>query len=152
GHFGMAVFDLKRQNVLTTDPNNALQSVQTGEGTSRGIELEAVANVTPELKIVGAFTKFHIFVSKDLNPALIDKVPTNTPSEIASLWGDYTFKSGPLAGFGFGAGVRYNGISYADPANNLVVPYYILGDMALHYETKNWRFALNVINVTDHVY
>ena len=138
--------------VLTTDPVNALQSVQTGEVTSRGIELEAVANVTPELKVVGAFTNFHIFVSKDLNSALIDKVPTNTPSEIASLWGDYTFKTGPLTGFGFGAGVRYNGVSYADQANSLVVPYYILGDIALHYEVKNWRFALNVINVTDHIY
>jgi len=34
-------FDLKRQNVLTTILY-ALQSIQTGEVTSRGIELEAV--------------------------------------------------------------------------------------------------------------
>src|SRR5712664_4983495 len=122
GHFGAALFDLKRQNVLTNDPNNALQSIQTGEVTSRGVELEAVANIMPGLKVVGAFTNFRIFVSKDLNPALIDTVPTNTPSEIASLWGDYTFQSGPLTGFGFGAGVRYNGVSYADTANSLVVP------------------------------
>jgi iron complex outermembrane recepter protein len=152
GHFGAAVFDLKRQNVLTTNPNNALQSIQTGEVTSRGIELEVVANVMPGLKVIGAFTNFEIFVSKDLNPLLIGTVPTNTPSEIASAWGDYTFQSGPLTGFGFGAGVRYNGISYADTANSLVVPYYILGDVALHYEVKNWRFALNVTNITDHIY
>ena len=61
GHFGAALFDLKRQNVLTTDPANAMQSLQTGEVTSRGIELEAVANVMPGLKVVGAFTTFHIF-------------------------------------------------------------------------------------------
>ena len=146
------MFDLKRQNVLTTDPNNALQSVQTGEVTSRGIELEAVANVMPGLKVTGAFTNFHIFVSKDLNPALIGTVPTNTPSEIASAWADYTFQTGPLAGFGLGAGVRYNGVSYADTANGLVVPYYVLGDLAFHYEVKNWRFALNVTNITDHIY
>ena len=152
GHFGAAVFDLKRQNVLTTNPLNALQSIQTGEVTSRGIELEAVANVTPELKVVGSFTTFHIFVSKDLNPALIDMVPTNTPSTIASLWGDYTFKTGPLTGFGFGAGVRYNGISYADTANTLVVPEYVVGDAAIHYEMKNWRLALNITNIGDKIY
>lgn len=152
GHFGASLFDLKRQNVLTTDPNNALQSVQTGEVTSRGIELEAVANVMPGLKVVGAFTNFHIFVSKDLNPALIDTVPTNTPSEITSLWGDYTFQTGPLTGFGFGAGVRYNGVSYADTANTLAVPAYVVGDAAIHYEVKNWRFALNVTNITDKAY
>ncbi|SDS23527.1 iron complex outermembrane recepter protein [Bradyrhizobium canariense] len=152
GYFGASVFDLKRQNVLTTDPNNALQSIQTGEVTSRGIELEAVANVMPGLKVTGAFTNFNIFVSKDLNPALIGTVPTNTPSEIASLWGDYTFQTGQLAGFGFGAGVRYNGISYADTANSLVVPAYVLGDLAVHYEVNNWRFALNVTNITDKIY
>jgi iron complex outermembrane receptor protein len=152
GHFGAALFDLKRQNVLTTNPINPLQSIQTGEVTSRGIELEGVANITPELKMVAAYTNFHIFVSKDLNPALIDTVPTNTPSQIASLWGDYTFKTGPLTGFGFGGGVRYNGVSYADTTNSLVVPAYVVGDAALHYETKNWRYALNVTNIGDHIY
>jgi iron complex outermembrane receptor protein len=152
GHFGVAVFDLKRQNVLTTNPLNVLQSVQTGEVTSRGIELEAVANVAPGLKVTAAFTNFDIFVSKDLNPALIGTVPTNTPSEIASLWGDYTFQTGQLTGFGFGAGVRYNGISYADTANTLVVPSYVVGDAAIHYEVRNWRFALNVTNIGDKIY
>ncbi|MEA2868340.1 MAG: iron complex outerrane recepter protein, partial [Bradyrhizobium sp.] len=152
GHFGASLFDLKRQNVPTTDPNNVLQQIQTGEVTSRGIELEAVANVMPGLKVTGAFTNFHIFISKDLNPALIDTVPTNTPSEIASLWGDYTFQSGQLTGFGFGAGVRYNGVSYADTANTLVVPAYVVGDAAIHYEIKNWRFALNVTNISDKIY
>ena len=101
GRFGVALFDLKRQNVLTTNPINPLQSVQTGEVTSRGIELEAVANVTPELKVTGWFTNYRLFVSKDLNPLLIGTVPTNTPTTIASLWADYTFKTGPLTGFRF---------------------------------------------------
>jgi iron complex outermembrane receptor protein len=152
GHFGVSLFDLKRQNVLTTDPSNILLQIQTGEVTSRGIELEAVANVTPELKVTAAFTNFHIFVSKDLNPALIDTVPTNTPSELASLWGDYTIKSGQLTGLGFGAGIRYSGISYADTANTLVVPSYVVGDAAIHYDVKNWRFALNVTNIGDKIY
>ena len=39
GQFGVALFDLKRQNVLTTDPNNSLLSVQTGEVTSRGVAM-----------------------------------------------------------------------------------------------------------------
>ena len=56
GYFRPAsVFDLKRQNVLTTDPNNVLLQIRgTGEVTSRGIELEGVANVTPELKLTAA--------------------------------------------------------------------------------------------------
>jgi iron complex outermembrane receptor protein len=152
GHFTAALFDLKRQNVLATDPSNVTRSVQIGEVTSRGVELEAVANVTPALKLVASFTDFHIFDSKDLNSALVGTVPTNTPSEMASAWADYTFQGGQLAGFGFGGGIRYVGISYADTANTLVVPSFVLGDLAVHYQIANWRFALNVTNIADHIY
>ena len=152
GYFTASVFDLKRQNVATTDPSNVLLQNQTGEVTSRGIELEAVANVTKELKLIGAFTSYHIFTSRDLDPTLVGKTPTNTPSLLASGWADYTFKDGPLEGFGFGGGVRYVGSSWADTANTLEVPAVVLGDLAVHYEWQNWRTAINVINLTDKIY
>lgn len=154
GHFGIAVFDLKRQNVLTTDPNSVppnLQS-QTGEVTSRGLELEAVANVAPGLKVVGAFTTYDLFTSKDANPALLGFTPTNTPQQVGSAWVDHTFQDGPLRGFGFGGGVRYVGKSFADIANTHLVPSVVLGDATIHYEWQNWRAALNVINIADKIY
>jgi iron complex outermembrane receptor protein len=152
GHFGFAWFDLKRQNALTTDPNNVLLPTQNGEVTSRGFELEAVANPLPGLKLVGAFTTYDLFVSKDLNPALIGKTPTNTPQTLTSGWVDYTFQSGPLTGFGLGGGVRYIGGSFADNINTKPVPSVVLGDVTVHYEWQNWRAALNVINVADTIY
>lgn len=152
GYFTASVFDLKRQNVATTDPSNVLLQNQTGEVTSRGIELEAVANATRELKLIGAFTAYHLFTSKDLDPSLVGKTPTNTPEMLISGWADYTFKDGPLEGFGFGGGVRYVGSSWADTANTLEVPAVVLGDLAVHYEWQNWRTAINVINLTDKIY
>ncbi|TWA97231.1 TonB-dependent siderophore receptor [Bradyrhizobium stylosanthis] len=153
GYFTVSAFDLVRQNVATTLPGSVpvLQN-QTGEVTSRGIELEAVANATKELKLIGAFTAYHLFNSKDLDPTLVGKTPTNTPEMLVSGWADYTFKDGPLEGFGFGGGVRYIGSSWADTANTLEVPAVVLGDLALHYEWQNWRTALNVINLTDKIY
>ncbi|MEH2528050.1 iron complex outermembrane receptor protein [Bradyrhizobium sp. AZCC 2176] len=152
GHIGLAWFDLKRQNALTFDPTGIFQPTQSGEVTSRGLELEAVANLAPGFKVIGAFTTYDLFISKDLNPALIGKVPTATPRQLTSGWMDYTFQEGPLTGFGFGGGVRYIGSSFADQANLLPVPSVVLGDAAIHYEWKNWRAALNVINVADTVY
>jgi iron complex outermembrane receptor protein len=153
GYFTVSAFDLVRQNVATTLPGSVpvLQN-QTGEVTSRGIELEAVANPTKELKLVGAFTAYHLFNSRDLDPSLVGKTPTNTPELLVSGWADYTFKDGPLEGFGFGGGVRYIGSSWADTANTLEVPAVVLGDLALHYEWQNWRTAFNVINLTDKSY
>ncbi|WP_076857892.1 TonB-dependent siderophore receptor [Bradyrhizobium mercantei] len=151
--FSVAYFDLKRKNALTTDPNNPLFQTQNGEVTSRGVELEAVANITRDFKLVASYTNYELFVSKDLNPALVGTVPTNTPREMASIWTDYTFREGPLAGFGLGGGVRYVGASFADQANTAPVPSFVLGDLALHYEWDNhWRAALNVVNVTDKIY
>ena len=152
GHFSVAVFDLKRKNVPTTVPGPVFLQNQTGEVTSRGLELEAVANPLPGLKTVAAFTTYDLFTSKDPNPALIGLTPTNTPQQVGSLWADYTFQEGPLQGFGFGGGVRYVGKSFADIANTLVVPSVVLGDAAVHYEWQNWRAALNVINIADTIY
>nr|GAJ35665.1 ferrichrome-iron receptor precursor [Bradyrhizobium sp. DOA9] len=152
GYFTVSVFDLVRQNVATTTVTTPVLQNQTGEVTSRGIELEAVANATKELKFIGSFTSYNLFVSKDLDPTLVGKTPTNTPELLVSGWADYTFKDGPLAGFGFGGGVRYIGSSWADTANTLEVPAVVLGDLALHYEWQNWRTALNVINLTDKIY
>ncbi|MCK1551627.1 TonB-dependent siderophore receptor [Bradyrhizobium sp. 177] len=152
GYFTASVFDLKRQHVATTDPVVTTLQNQTGEVTSRGIELEAVANATRELKLIGSFTAYHLFNSRDLDPSLVGKTPTNTPELLVSGWADYTFKDGPLAGFGFGGGLRYIGSSWADTANTLEVPAVVLGDLAFHYEWQNWRTALNVINLTDKIY
>jgi iron complex outermembrane recepter protein len=152
GHFGVALFDLKRQNTPSTDYPNSNLPAQLGEVTSRGLELEAVANLAPGFKVMGSFTTYNLFISNDLNPLLINKVPTAAPRQLASAWADYTFQDGLLRGFGFGGGVRYVGMSYADPANLQAVPSRVLGDLALHYEWENWRVALNVQNVADQIY
>ena len=52
---------------------------RTAKSPRAVFELEAVANLAPGLKMVGAFTTYDLFISKDLNPALIGKVPTATP-------------------------------------------------------------------------
>jgi iron complex outermembrane receptor protein len=74
---------------------------------------------------------------------------------------DYTFQSGPLAGFGFGGGVRYVGSSYGDNINSaaMIVPAYTLGDLAVHYDLagaspqlKGWKLAVNMTNITDKTY
>lgn len=150
--FGIALFDLKRKNALTTNPLNPLQSIQSGEVTSRGIELEAIATLQPGFKVIGSFTSYDLFVSKDLNTALIGTVPTNTPRQLTSFWSDYTFQDGYLRGLGFGGGIRYVGSSFADTANLLSVPSFTLFDAALHYEWDGWRVALNAVNLGDKTY
>jgi iron complex outermembrane receptor protein len=148
----IALFNLVRQNVLTTDPNNVLNSVQTGEERSRGLEFDTTATLADGLSLTGAYTVYDLSITKDLNPANIGKMPTNTPDNFGSLWLDYTLQDGSFRGLGFGAGMRYVGRSYADAANLFEVPAYLLGDAAIHYDRDHWRAALNVSNFTDETY
>ncbi len=146
---GLSVFDLTRENVVTSD--GILFNRQIGEVSSRGFELEAVGQITPDLKLIGAYTWYDLEIQKG-NPSEIGKVTTGTPEQIGSLWLDYAVPSGRLEGVSVGAGLRYVGSSYADAANTLKVPDVVLFDAALRYERENIEAALNVSNLFDKEY
>jgi len=74
------------------------------------------------------------------------------PNSTASLWLDYAFTSDALDGLSIGAGVRYQGKSWADQANTLRVPSATLFDAGIRYEKKGWGAALNVANLFDKEY
>ena len=148
-NFTASLFDLTEQNVLTTDPNNPQNTIQTGEERSRGFELETSGYVAPGLKILGSYTGYNLRDTRDLNTANIGKVPVATPQNFGALFLDYTIQNGPLVGFGGGAGPRFVGGSFADTQNVYGIPGYVLADANLHYDREHWRAALNVRNVFD---
>jgi iron complex outermembrane receptor protein len=151
----LAAFDLTQQNVLTLDTAHSGPSypcasncqTQTGEIRSRGFEAELTANPVAGLQLVAAYTLMDIEVTKS-NQGNVGKVPIITPQELASLFADYTFQGGPLAGFGFGGGVRFIGESYKDLANVYKNPGYAVIDAVLHYKLDvNTTLQLNASNL-----
>ena len=150
--FTFAAFDLYRQNVVTIDPENPLNSVQSGEIRSRGIELEAVASLDWGLDLQAAYTNLNTEFTSS-NDGNEGNTPYGVPDHRVSLWADYTFKTGRLAGFGFGGGIRYIGETWGDDANTFKVPAVTLADAAIHYEwNDSWRIAVNANNVFDKEY
>ncbi|WP_031335926.1 TonB-dependent siderophore receptor, partial [Rhodopseudomonas sp. B29] len=153
-----ALFEINQKNVLTADPANVFFSVQTGAARVRGFEFEARGNVTRELQIVGGYSHFDPRVTA-ANDGTVGKYLTNTAKDQASLWAKYTWFSGPIAGLGLGAGVRYVGETYGDAANTLRIPSYTLFDAAISYdfaylrpEMKGWTAQINAKNITDRYY
>src|SRR5262249_804535 len=114
--FTAAAFDIKQQNVLTADPASVVFSVQTGEVQVKGFEFEVRGNVPRNFEIVGGYSHLDPKVTQS-NDGNVGNYMVNVAQQQASLWGVYTWYSGPLAGFGVGAGVRYVGESFADAAN-----------------------------------
>jgi iron complex outermembrane receptor protein len=147
-----SLFDLTRQNVLTSDPQHLFFEAQLGEVRSRGFEFEAQANITEGLKAVAAFTAYDIEITEDPNAALIGNRPNVVPEILASGWLDYTVQDGAFKGLGFGAGIRYVGFSYVDNENTLKVPAATVFDGAIRYTRDNFTVALNVNNLFDNEY
>lgn len=150
--YTLSLFDLRQQNVTTTDPVNINFSIQTGELRSRGIELEARVDLSNNLKIIANYSYTDIEVTKS-NDENLGKRPTRVPSELASIWVDYTL----FSGLGVSVGVRYVGNQAGDPTNTFEVPSFTLVDAAIHYEAtqgalKNITFSLNASNLLDKTY
>ncbi|WP_029966905.1 TonB-dependent siderophore receptor [Paraburkholderia sp. RCC_158] len=152
-----AVYQINQSNVVTPAPINldptGTSFVQTGEVRSRGIELNAVGQITRELSMIASYVYQDVKNIK-ANDASLNKWPVDIPRprQMASLWTDWTWHTGALAGFGIGAGVRYQSALAGAPDNSLTIASYTLYDAALHYDTRDWRLALNVANVFDRRY
>lgn len=143
-----ALYDLRRQNVTTTDPDDTARKIQSGEVRSRGIELEATIEPFEGLVGKAAYSFNDAEVTKD-NDGYQGKAPVGVPEHTASLWADYTLQSGAMSGFGFNGGVRYLGKQYADQSNTVEVPSTTLFDAGIHYEIEGYLLALNATNLTD---
>ncbi|AZD38587.1 Ferric siderophore receptor, TonB dependent [Pseudomonas chlororaphis subsp. aurantiaca] len=155
-----AVYDLTQKNVLVTSIGAGGESVtnQTGEVKVKGLELEAVSDVTDNLKVIAAYTLAKSEVQKGIYKGNRLQL---MPNQQASLWTDYTWHSGVLDGFGIGAGARYTGNTYGDQANTWLgkANAYTVFDAAVHYDLgrldsslKGASLKLNATNLFDKDY
>jgi len=130
-----AVYDLTQKNVLVTSFQAGGVSVtdQTGEVKVKGLELEAVSDVTDNLKVIAAYTLAKSEVQKGQYKGNRLQL---MPNQQASLWTDYTWHTGVLDGFGIGFGARYTGNTYGDQANTWLgkANAYTVFDGAVHYD------------------
>jgi iron complex outermembrane receptor protein len=145
-----SLFDLTRRNTLQSDANFVPRAV--GEIRSRGVELEAKANLTDDWNVVGSFTAYDLEIREDANPAIVGNQPFLVPEVIGSLWLNYEVPTGQLEGVELGGGIRYIGSSYADNENKLKVPDATVFDARIAYEKDDWGVSLNVNNVFDKRY
>jgi len=155
----VSAFDLVRQNVVSYGGPGGSIASQTGEITSRGIEVEGVASFDSGIDLRLAYTYLDTEVtgetSGDTDPggaSDLGKTPFGVAKHRVSLWTDYTVQDGPLEGLTLGGGVRYVGKTWGDDLNTFRVSDYLLADAALSYKKDNKTFSLNVSNIFDKDY
>ncbi|WP_278248838.1 TonB-dependent siderophore receptor [Phytopseudomonas daroniae] len=163
--FTAAAYDLKRQNIVTTNTAGATEPVR--EVQVRGLELEAIGNVTENLKLTASYTYANSKMTKVGDPRDKNRALPLTPEHQASLWADYDWSVGPLAGFGVGFGARFvgstdnlavGGLAYATKENAHSSAYTVY-DAAVRYDLgqldgslRGASVALNFTNLFDKEY
>ena len=150
--FSAAIYDLTQENVTIAVvlPSGIIEQQTVGESRVRGLDLEAKAQVTQNISVIGAYSYME---SEVLRGALYDgsslkgKEFTTAPKHSASLWSYYSI---PDTDVSVGLGARYVGAYYMDAANTKKSDGTTLFDAALNYQiTKGTDLALNVSNLFD---
>ncbi len=143
----LAIYDINQDNVLETDDANPNFQIQTGHVEVKGAEFEVVARFYERLSLNASYS----YTESRVNTAPVTQL-TLTPRNKVSLFADYTFQQGVLAGLGGGLGYRYISSTYGDTANQWRAPGYGLFDAVAHYDFQKWRIAVDASNLFDKNY
>lgn len=144
----LAAYHLTRTNVLTPDPSNPNNSIQTGEQRSQGIEFDLSGEILSGWNVILSYAHTDAEVTEDNTFPVGNRLP-NVPRNQASLWTTYTIQEGALAGLGVGLGLFYVGARQGDLNNSFELNDYLRTDAALFYRRGRFRAAVNVRNLFD---
>jgi iron complex outermembrane receptor protein len=137
-----AAYQLRERNRKAPGATPADPSVQRGEVTVTGLELEAAGHL-PAWDLLASYTYANARVTRGADNEL-DQQLYGIPRHSAALWALHRFGSLGLPGLRAGLGVRHIGTTgTGDAGVPVTVPAYDRGD---------WRFALNANNLSDKTY
>jgi iron complex outermembrane receptor protein len=146
----LAVYRIRKQNVLTTNPINPDYSVPAGEVASRGVELDVSGRLRRDLKLSASYAYTDARVTRGDNTIRTGSRVPNVPRHGANLLlvaGDARVSAG--------AGLAYVGERFGDVAasSDFRLPGYTTARLVSAFAPdKRWRIALNVDNLFDRRY
>jgi iron complex outermembrane recepter protein len=143
-----AIYDLRKENVLTADPDNPQLFVQNGEEGSKGIELDIAAQLLRGLNVMASYAYNKARVLESADYPVGNTLPL-APRHSGSLWVNYAFAGGALSGWDIGAGAYYQGERFTSLDNDTVLPSYTQLDFALGYTQGPWKLRAYLKNATN---
>ncbi|MCQ4260730.1 TonB-dependent siderophore receptor [Stutzerimonas stutzeri] len=147
--FSAAIYDLTQDNVTfaVVLDDGRIEQQTIGETRTRGLDLEAKAEITENLSLVGGYSYMESEVVRDINPAREGNEFDVAPKHSGSLWSYYNFPGTKMSA---GLGARYVGAYYFNLANTSKSDATTLFDAAFNYNiAKDTDLAINVSNLLD---
>jgi iron complex outermembrane receptor protein len=142
----LAVFDIKKTNVLTTSDTPGF-FVAAGEVKSSGLEADVYGQIDKNWKVSGNFAYIDARISKDATLAPGTRI-TNIPRTSAGL---FAIREDALADgsrYGIGAGINYVGNRSGNNADTYALPAYTTVKLVSFWQiNKTTRVSLDVHNL-----
>lgn len=156
----LALYDIRKDNVLTADPANTGFSIAAGEVRSRGIDLDVSGQFGP-WRINASLSYIDATVEED-NTLQVGSRLLNVPEFNSSLLVVYERVIGRDGRFGLGGGITYSskrlGESRTEAQVNAGTPAFYLPDYTIVKALAYWRvtstlrLSLDLDNVFDAPY
>lgn len=148
----LAVFDITKQNVLTTDPANPSFSIAAGEVRSKGVELDANARLGHHWRLTGNLAYTDAYVSKD-NILAVGSRLINVPRVSGSVLAVFEDASATGSPYGIGGGLNYVGERTGDQAGSFKLPGYVIARALAYWQfTPKMKLSLDVNNLFNKRY
>jgi iron complex outermembrane receptor protein len=150
GEWTLAAYHIKKDDIITRDPNRPAISMQGGTQSAKGVELTGVLRANVALRFEGnvSYTdaQFDTLLEAGGNRAGLR--PLGVAKQTTNLWAHYR-----VGAWQTSLGARHVGKRFANNANTTAVPGYSLLDAALHWQfDANTTFSLFARNLTDRFY
>ena len=149
----VALYQITKQNVLVNAnvPSEPDLLEQRGEVRSRGVELDVVGSVTPDLQVTANYALNEAKVTESDDPSEVGRINENAPRHQGGAWAKYTVRGGALAGVSFGAGVRF--VSERNTLEQgLQLPAYTVFDASASYSVNQFVVTAYFDNLFDETY
>lgn len=143
----VALFDLKESNVVTQDPNDINNQIQTGETGSKGVELDGTVRMPGGVDLKASYSYTRAKVLSD-NSGRAGYRVEGIPEHQFSIWGSKNFKVSERVKARVGAGVRYLG-DQTTYYNNYNTPPVTLVDAMASLDFGKWSLSVNGSNIFD---
>lgn len=139
------VYQLDRTNTRAPGPV-AGTTVLTGAQRSRGVEVEARGEITPDWQLSFGYSYQDARITETTAAAPAGRKVALVPDHSLSLFTRYNVSKR----FGVGAGVSYFSDRFASISNSVTLPGYARVDAALYYKlTKAIEVQVNIENLFD---
>lgn len=155
----VAAYQLTQTNQPTNDPEDVLNTVQTGESESKGVELEASYTVPGNITLTAAFSRSTTKVTESNFSVEVGRQLNDTPRTLASAWAVKTIELADEIDLRLGAGVRYVGETasrwndgVAATPDFLTTPDFTLVDALVAVDYQDWSVSVNATNLFDESY